>query len=123
MVLPSHIGYGSPNKQDTASAHGSPLGEDEIKLTKEALGWPYQEPFTVPAEVYEHFEAVKERGIADEQAWDELFDAYSAEHAELADQFIRLTKRDKPELPPVSAAPSFETGDARSLPARRPARR
>ena len=86
MILPSHIGYGSPNKQDTASAHGSPLGEDEIKLTKEALGWPYEEPFTVPAEVYEHFEAVKERGIADEQAWDELFDAYAAEHAELADR-------------------------------------
>ena len=111
VVLPSHIGYGSPNKQDTASAHGSPLGDDEIKLTKEALGWPYEEPFTVPAEVYEHFESVKQRGIADEQEWDELFDAYSAEHAELADQLIRLTKRHEPKLPPLSAAPKFEPGD------------
>ena len=80
IVLPSHIGYGSPNKQDTASAHGSPLGEDEIKLTKEALGWPYEEPFTVPDEVYEHFEAVKERGIAAERSGTSRFEAYAAEH-------------------------------------------
>ena len=73
VVLPSRMGYGSPNKQDTASAHGSPLGEGQIKLTKEALGWPYQEPFTVPAEVYEHFEAVPERGIAEEEEREENF--------------------------------------------------
>jgi transketolase len=111
IVLPSHIGYGSPNKQDTASAHGSPLGEEEIKLTKEALGWPYEEPFTVPDKVYEHFEGVKQRGIADEEAWDELFDSYAAEHADLADEFIRLTRREEPELPPLAEGPEFETGD------------
>ncbi len=105
VILPSHIGYGSPNKQDTASAHGAPLGEEEIKLTKEALGWPYEEPFTVPPEVYEHFEAVKRRGIADEEAWDELFDAYSAEHADLAAEYVRLVKREDPELPPLSDGP------------------
>ena len=54
VILPSHIGYGSPNKQDSAAAHGAPLGEDEIRLTKENLGWPYEEPFTVPDEAREH---------------------------------------------------------------------
>jgi len=111
VIVPSHIGYGSPNKQDTASAHGAPLGEEEIKLTKEALDWPYEEPFTVPPEVYEHFEAVKKRGIAAEEAWDDLFDSYATEHAELAQQFLDVVQRKDPELPPLSDGPVFETGE------------
>ena len=66
IVLPTEIGYGSPNKAGTAAAHGSPLGEEEIKLTKENLDWPYEEPFTVPDEVRALFEGVKQRGVAAE---------------------------------------------------------
>ncbi len=111
VILPSHIGFGSPNKQDTASAHGSPLGDEEIKLTKQALGWPYEEPFTVPDEVYELFAAVEERGIAAEAEWDERFEVYAGEHRDLADEFLRITRRHEPKLPPISAAPQFAAGD------------
>jgi len=111
IVLPSHIGFGSPNKQDHASAHGSPLGDEEVKLTKEALGWPYEEPFTVPDEVYELFEGVKERGLAAEREWDERFEAYAAEHPDLADELTRITRHGAPTLPPLSAAPKFEPGE------------
>ncbi len=111
IILPSHIGFGSPNKQDTASAHGSPLGEDEIKLTKEALDWPYEEPFTVPDEVYELFAGVRERGEAAEAEWDERFEAYAGEHRDLADEFLRITRRHEPKLPPISAGPKFAAGD------------
>jgi len=110
VILPSHIGFGSPNKQDTASAHGAPLGVEEVELTKEALGWPYEEPFMVPAEVYEHFAAVKERGAAAESEWDEQFEAYAAEHADLAAELERVIGRVAPELPPRSEAPRFEPG-------------
>ncbi|MFN8113412.1 MAG: transketolase [Solirubrobacterales bacterium] len=110
VILPSHIGFGSPNKQDHASAHGAPLGEDEVKLTKEALGWPYEEPFTVPSEVYELFEGVKERGIAAEAEWDERFEAYASEHRELADEFLRITSRREPKIPSLEAAPKFPAG-------------
>jgi transketolase len=111
IIAPSHIAYGSPNKQDTAGAHGSPLGEEEIALTKKALGWGYPDPFTVPPEVYEHFEAVRARGLDAEREWEERFEAYAAEHADLAEQFTRVVNRRDPDLPPLSEAPAFETGD------------
>ena len=110
VILPSHIGFGSPNKQDHASAHGAPLGEEEVKLTKEALGWTYEEPFTVPPEVYELFEGVKERGIAAEAEWDERFEAYASEHRELADEFLRITSRREPNVPSLEEAPTFPAG-------------
>ncbi len=110
VILPSHIGFGSPNKQDHASAHGAPLGEEEVKLTKEALGWTYEEPFTVPPEVYELFEGVKERGIAAEAEWDERFEAYASEHRELADEFLRITSRREPNVPSLEEAPKFPAG-------------
>ena len=62
VIVRSHIGYGSPNKQDTHSAHGSPLGEDEVKLTKEVYGWPDDKTFYVPDEAREPFEEAGERG-------------------------------------------------------------
>ncbi|MBA2523997.1 MAG: transketolase [Solirubrobacterales bacterium] len=110
VILPSHIGFGSPNRQDTAKAHGSPLGEEEIKLTKEALGWPYDEPFTVPAEVYELFAEVRQRGVDAEGEWSELFETYAAEHRDLAAEFQRITRRHTPDLPSLEDAPKFETG-------------
>jgi transketolase len=66
----THIGYGSPNKQDTASSHGSPLGDEEIALTKEALGWPGEEPFFVPDEVREWFATAMQKGSAARAGWE-----------------------------------------------------
>ena len=81
IVLDSHIGYGSPNKQDTADAHGAPLGEDEVKLTKRAYGWPEDAQFLVPDEVYAHCQAgIGTRGEAARKQWGELFTAYKAKH-------------------------------------------
>jgi transketolase len=84
IVLRTHIGYGSPNKQDTEAAHGSPLGEDEVRLTKEAYGWDPDAHFLVPDEVLEHYrETAGERGRAAEADWDERAAAYRAEFPEL----------------------------------------
>jgi transketolase len=78
------IGYGSPNKAGTAKAHGEPLGADEIKLTKENLGWPSQEPFFVPAEALTNFRQCVERGAQQEAEWKAKFEAYAAAQPELA---------------------------------------
>lgn len=84
------IGYGSPNKQGKGGhggTHGSPLGAEEAKLTKEFYKWVYEEDFYVPQEVRDHFAQVKERGIAANKAWDETFAKYKAQYPELAAQF------------------------------------
>jgi transketolase len=84
IMLRTHIGYGSPNKQDTEKAHGSPLGEDEVRLTKEAYGWDPDAQFLVPDEVREHFrEHAGERGARAEAEWRERADAYRQEHPDL----------------------------------------
>jgi transketolase len=105
IVLPTHIGYGSPHKQDTAAAHGEPLGEEEVHLTKEALGWPTQEAFFVPDQVRELFAPVRERGIEAEREWSERFEGYADDNPELAAEFGRITRREPPPLPPLSEAP------------------
>ncbi len=76
IICRTIIGYGSPNKAGTASAHGEPLGEDEIRLTKENLGWAYDKPFTVPPEVLTHFSQAKERGNRQQQEWESKLEAY-----------------------------------------------
>jgi transketolase len=76
VIVRSHIGYGSPNKQDTSSAHGSPLGDDEIRLTKEAYGWDPDKRFYVPEEALAHFRESCERGREFESQWQQRFDAY-----------------------------------------------
>lgn len=83
------IGYGSPNKQDTSKAHGSPLGEDEVKLAKETLGWPANMDFYVPDEASAHFREALEKGDAAESAWNEKFAAYKAAHPDLATEYER----------------------------------
>ncbi len=70
VILRTHIGFGSPNKQDTAKAHGSALGEEEVELTKKAYGWPTLEPFWVPEEALAHCRQAVERGAEFEQEWD-----------------------------------------------------
>ena len=77
IVLDSHIGYGSPHKQDTSAAHGEPLGEEEVRLCKRAYGWPEDAKFLVPEDVYEHFEdGMGARGQKARQAWTKLFEDY-----------------------------------------------
>ncbi len=87
VIAKTHIGKGSPNRANTAKAHGEPLGNEEIKLTREQLGWAH-EPFVIPQEVYADWDA-KAAGAALETAWDERFDAYATAHPELAAEFAR----------------------------------
>lgn len=86
IIIKTIIGYGSPNKANSSKAHGSPLGEDEVALTKKALNWTAEEPFTVPGEALEHFREAVERGAQQEAAWNEKFEAYRAAYPELAAQ-------------------------------------
>ena len=87
IKLRTHIAYGSPNKQDTAGAHGAPLGEDEIKLVKEKFGWDGEKSFVVPDEVLAHMRKAVEKGAVAEVLWNKMFDEYTKRHPELAQQF------------------------------------
>ena len=97
IVLDSHIGWGSPHKQDTAEAHGEPLGDEEIRLTKRAYGWPEDAKFLVPDGVYEHFEdGIGTRGANARQQWSQLFEAYRAQYPELAAEVEQMQRRELP---------------------------
>jgi transketolase len=87
IICRTHIAPGSPNKQDTEAAHGSPLGEEEVRLTKQAYGWPSEEPFFVPEEALAHFRATRERGAEIEADWNTRFEGYRAAFPELHAQF------------------------------------
>ncbi len=76
ILVRSHIGYGSPHKQDTSAAHGSPLGEDEVRLTKEGYGWDPDKHFYVPDEALEHFRGCCARGKEFQAEWEDRFGAY-----------------------------------------------
>jgi transketolase len=93
----THIGYGSPNKQDTFQVHGSPLGESEVKLTKENLGWPVAPPFYVPAEVLEHFREAVARGKSAESEWHNKLAAYERVYPELAQELRQLIEDKLPQ--------------------------
>jgi transketolase len=98
LILDSHIGYGSPHKQDTAEAHGEPLGEEEIRLTKQRYGWPEDAKFLVPEEVYRHFAAgIGERGAAARQEWTQVFNGHSAAYPELAREIDQMQRRELPD--------------------------
>jgi transketolase len=98
IVVHSHIGYGAPHKQDSPSAHGEPLGPEEVRLTKEFFGFSPDETFVVPPGVREHFAATMgARGSRLFVEWEQLFARYRAQYPDLADQIERLSKR---ELPP-----------------------
>ncbi|RRN70198.1 transketolase [Peribacillus simplex] len=91
------IGYGSPNRSGKSAVHGAPLGADELKLTKEAYKWTFEEDFHVPEEVYSHFnESVVEAGAQKEEAWNELFKNYKEAHPELAEQLELAIKGELP---------------------------
>src|SRR5512132_1123641 len=97
IILDSHIGYGSPHKQDTAAAHGEPLGEEEVRLTKRDYGWPEDAKFLVPDAVRAHFAAgIGARGAQARARWNELFAAYRAKYPELATEIDLMQRRELP---------------------------
>ena len=98
IIVDSHIAYGSPNKQDTSSAHGEPLGEEEIKLTKRSYGWPEDARFHVPDGVLDHFrQGMGARGHAERQAWMAMFERYKKQFPELADHLYKMQHRQLPD--------------------------
>jgi transketolase len=98
IIVDSHIAWGSPNKQDTHAAHGEPLGEEEIRKTKQVYGWPPDAKFLVPEGVPEHFRAgMGKRGRELRQAWLARLEEYRAKYAQLADHLERMQKRELPE--------------------------
>src|SRR6201993_4200942 len=116
IVLDSHIGYGSPHKQDTPEAHGEPLGDEEVKLTKRDYGWPEDAQFLVPDGVYDHFAAgIGQRGAAARQEWTKLFRAYRDEYPDLAKEVEQMQRRELPaggdrNLPSFPADPKGIAG-------------
>jgi len=109
VVIRSHIAFGAPRAVDTAKAHGAPLGEEEVRATKEALGWDPDEKFVVPPEVAEHMNRVQ-RGIELEQEWNDRFEAWSATFPGLREDWDQVqTGRPKPGW--VEALPEFPAGE------------
>jgi transketolase len=97
IMIRTHIGYGSPHKHDTAEAHGTPLGVEEVKLTKQNLGWPLEPPFFVPDDARAHFRQAVEKGAQAEAEWQAKLAAYRIAFPELAAEWDRYTRG---ELPP-----------------------
>jgi transketolase len=97
IAVRTHIGFGSPNKQDTSGAHGSPLGEEEVRLTKEAYGWDPEKQFYVPDEALEHFRECCARGKEAEERWNELFASYREEHPDKAETFSLMMDAKLPD--------------------------
>jgi transketolase len=116
IILDSHIGYGAPHKQDTAAAHGEPLGEDEIRLAKRSYGWPEDAKFLVPDGVYDHFAAgIGERGAKARQEWLELLKAYKVAYPKLGAEIDQIERRELPagwdrDLPIFPADPKGIAG-------------
>src|SRR5206468_10894103 len=96
ILVRTHIGYGSPNKHDTFEVHGSPLGADEVRLTKEHLGWPSEPPFLIPDAALAHMREALPRGARDEAIWNTRMQDYARAFPELADE---LQRRLRGELP------------------------
>ena len=97
IVVRSHIGYGSPHKHDTAEAHGSPLGQDEITLTKQALGYPSQEPFYVAPEALRYWREAAKRRAKTQDEWEKIYDAYKAANSRLETELQRRLRGELPE--------------------------
>lgn len=116
IIIKTVIGYGSPNKAGTSKAHGSPLGTEEVALTKQALGWP-AESFYVPSDVLEHFREAQDDGTESEDAWQAKFDAWRSEFSSLAAEWDTLMAGGLPsgwdsEIPVFAAGKSIATRNA-----------
>ena len=118
IIVDSRIAYGAPTKEGTHGAHGEPLGADEIRGAKRFYGWPEDESFLVPDEVYSHFEAgIGARGQQLREEWESLFAHYAQEHPDLAEQLDAMQKRELPEgwdaeIPTFPADPKGVAGRA-----------
>ena len=117
IVVKTTIGFGSPNKAGKASSHGSPLGADEIALTKKALGWDPEKKFYIPDEASKHFRLALEKGKVQQSGWEKLFAAYQEKHPDLAALWHRVQAGDLPEgfdqlLPTFKAGEAVETRTA-----------
>jgi transketolase len=116
IVLDSHIGYGSPHKHDTSAAHGEPLGEDEVKLTKRSYNWPEDAKFLVPDSVYEHFATgIGKRGAEARKQWAQRFANYRTQFPALAAEIDQMQRRELPtgwdrNLPSFPADPKGLAG-------------
>jgi len=97
IICRTHIGYGSPNRQDSAKAHGEPFGSDEVRLTKAAMGWPVDAQFWIPDEVLARFRSALDRGAAAEASWRSLFARYSESFPELAAEWKRRMAAELPD--------------------------
>lgn len=97
ILVHTHLGYGSPHKQDSFEAHGSPLGEEEVKLTKQNLGWPLKPAFYIPHAALAHFRQAVERGRQIEKQWESIFSAYSQAYPELAEELHQIIQGELPD--------------------------
>lgn len=117
IEIKTTIGFGSPNKSGKSASHGSPLGAEETRLTKESYQWEYEEPFFVPEEVDTHFKQLSALGKQKEEAWDELFASYQNVYPELASQFESVITNKLPDqweaqLPEFQAGEKIATREA-----------
>jgi transketolase len=108
IILDSHIAWGAPNKHDTSAAHGEPLGEEEIRLTKKAYGWPPDEHFLVPPEVIDYMRKAKKRGESWERQWNETLTEFRKDHSALAEEWDMIQRGELPsgwdsDIPTFSA--------------------
>jgi transketolase len=110
IVVKTTIGFGSPNKSGKSSSHGSPLGPDEVALTKKALGWDSEKKFHVPADALRHFRGAVIKGSAAAHAWEAMFAEYAKAHPELAAEWNRVMTGDLP-MGWEAALPTFKTGE------------
>jgi transketolase len=123
IAVHTHIGFGSPHKQDTASAHGEPLGREELVLTKKNLGWSPDASFYVPEEAAAHFLQARERGKIMEEEWNELFRSYSRAFPDLADTWQKWMNHELPEdlegnlpdFPPEQKGPATRAASGKVL--------
>ncbi|HEX7395247.1 MAG TPA: transketolase [Anaerolineaceae bacterium] len=97
ILVQTHLGYGSPNKQDTFEAHGSPLGEEEVRLTKQNLGWPLEPAFYIPEIALTHFRKAVEKGKRNETEWEERFSSYALAYPDLAQEMHQMMQGELPE--------------------------
>ncbi len=119
----THIGFGSPNKQDTADAHGSPLGEKEVELTKKNLGWPLEPKFFIPDEALAVFRKAVEAGKKSEERWNEHFKEYGNKYPELSREFLAWmsgdvppeTLKDFPKFDPAAGAVATRSASGKAI--------